>query len=233
MGFLIHGFFKSFSPWKDAFKEDWTWDTDNRSPDVFLCLDNKIACFHIDPVDMSTGTAAVRGNKAFTHGQHYWEVKLSDVYGTSVMVGVGTKDAVLHTNNYEYVNLIGKDSQSWGLSHKGEIWHNGKKRKFCEPFFDSTVIGILLDMDQGTLSYFKNNELLGVAFSGLCESTSELYPIVSSTATESEVEIGDRSCKYMSLQDQCWKTILKHVSEDKTESLPLPPTLCKYLKAKT
>lgn len=175
---------------------------------------------------MSTGTAAVRGSKAFTHGQHYWEVKLSDIYGTSVMVGVGTQNAVLHTSNYEYVNLIGRDSQSWGLSHKGELWHNGKKRQFCEPFFDSTVIGILLDMDQGTLSFFKNKKLLGVAFTGLCDNYSELYPIVSSTAAESEVEICDCSCKYTSLQDQCVKTILKYVPKDKVNELPLPPVIC-------
>jgi SPRY domain-containing SOCS box protein 3 len=182
---------------------------------------------------MSKGTAAVRGNKAFTHGQHYWEVKLSDVYGTSMMVGVGTKDAVLHTSNYEYVNLIGRDNNSWGLSHKGEIWHNGQKKKFCEPFFDSTVIGILLDLDQGNLSYFKNKEHLGVAFTGLGNNINELYPIVSSTATESEVEIGDRSCKYSSLQDQCWKTISKYVSKDKIGMLPLPLTLCEFLQSQT
>ncbi|KXJ20468.1 SPRY domain-containing SOCS box protein 3 isoform X1 [Exaiptasia diaphana] len=228
-GFLIEEHQDEFTPWTDSFKEHWTWDKNNRSPDVYLCLDNRLACFHTDPVTMSTGTAAVRGNKAFTHGKHYWEVKLSDIYGTSVMVGVGTKNAALHTGNYEYVNLIGRDKQSWGLSHKGEIWHNGIKTKFCDPFFDATVIGILLDMDFGTLSFFKNKQLLGVAFTGVGIDYPELYPIVSSTAAESEVEIGDCSCKYTSLQDQCCKTILKYVPKDKVNMLPLPPVICGIL----
>lgn len=179
---------------------------------------------------MSTGTAAVRGSKAFTHGQHYWEVKLNDVYGTSVMVGVCTKKATLHTGNYEYVNLIGRDKQSWGLSHKGELWHNGQKKKFCEPFFDNTVIGILLDMDRGTLLFFKNKQLLGVAFTGLCDDYCELYPVVSSTAAESEVEICESSCKYTSLQDQCCKTILKYVQKDRINELPLPPVICELIQ---
>ncbi|XP_032221392.1 SPRY domain-containing SOCS box protein 3 isoform X1 [Nematostella vectensis] len=219
-------------PWTSFFVEEWVWDFQSRSPNVYLCYHNKVACFHIDPVVESTGTAAVLGNKAFAHGQHYWEIKLTDVRGTSMMIGVATQDAMLHTDNYEYVNLVGRDQESWGLSHRGEIWHGGQKWKFCEPFFDSTVIGVLLDMDKGTISFFKNGQPLGVAFTGLQDRGCELYPIASSTASESEVELGYRCCKYSTLIDQCCMEIIKHVNRDNMNRLPLPGRICNLLKSK-
>ncbi len=36
-----------------------------------------------------------------------------------MMFGVATKKARLHVD--AFVNLLGEDSQSWGLSHKGNI----------------------------------------------------------------------------------------------------------------
>ena len=221
---------KSFHSWSETFHEQWVWNSEDKSPSVYLCLNDKVACFYIDPVIESTGTAGVRGTKAFTHGQHYWEVKLSSVFGTSIMIGVGTKEALLQTNDFEYVDLIGRDDQSWGLSYKGKIWHKGKCQNYCDPFYDSTFIGVLLDMDAGTLSYFKNGTSLGVAFTGLCSKGSAIYPIVSSTATLSEIELCDCSCRYVSLQDQCIMTIAKLVKKDKIDFLPLPRGICQSLK---
>ena len=51
-------------------------------------------------------------------GKHYWEVRLENrVFGTSMMIGVGTKKCRLHAD--AFVNVIGEDDQGWGLSHKG------------------------------------------------------------------------------------------------------------------
>ncbi len=62
----------------------------------------------------------------------------------------------------------GIDSESWGLSYKGFIWHNGRSRKYTEPFYErNTVIGVLLDLRAGTLTFFRNGVNLGVAFTGL------------------------------------------------------------------
>lgn len=45
----------------------------------------------------------------FIHGEHYWEVKfLEPPYGTSVMVGAGTKQALLHLGNYQFRNMLGE-----------------------------------------------------------------------------------------------------------------------------
>ena len=80
----------------------------------------------------------------------------------------------LHPINRWYYSLSlylipkpGMDDQSWGLSYKGTIWHNGKHQRYCEPFFDTnTKIGMLLNLYTGTLTFYKNGVNLGVAFRG-------------------------------------------------------------------
>ena len=53
--------------------------------------------------------SGVRGSKGFTEGEHYWEIRFCEpAWGTSVMIGVGTKDALLHLENNQFVDLLGQ-----------------------------------------------------------------------------------------------------------------------------
>lgn len=85
------------------------------------------------------------------------------------MFGIGTKDARLHANLFR--NLLGEDTNGWGLSHKGLLWHNGTVLHYTKRFKENqpTVIGILFDGIDGTLTYYKDGTCLGVAFRGLNE----------------------------------------------------------------
>ena len=63
----------------------------------------------------------------------YWEINVSQrIFGTSMMFGIGTKSARLHVD--AFVNMLGEDSRSWGLSHKGFLWNAGKQRPYTKPF---------------------------------------------------------------------------------------------------
>lgn len=116
------------------------------------------------------------------------------------------------------------DEESWGLSYKGYIWHGGLGLQYCEPFFErQTVIGCLLNMYRGTLSFTCNGQDLGVAFTGLPRGRGPLFPIVSSTATETELGLGIRSCRYLSLQDKCFSVVKNSLSNpEDVDKLPLP-----------
>lgn len=47
------------------------------------------------------------GTHGYTHGDHYWEVKLLEpCCGNSIMIGVCTEDADLKSTNF--INLIGE-----------------------------------------------------------------------------------------------------------------------------
>lgn len=59
------------------------WDECCKSSGAFLSCDNRKVSFHSD---YSCGTAAIRGTKELSDGQHYWEVKMtSPVYGTDMV----------------------------------------------------------------------------------------------------------------------------------------------------
>ncbi|XP_035252468.1 SPRY domain-containing SOCS box protein 3 isoform X1 [Anguilla anguilla] len=214
--------------------EHWEWDASSKSPAAQLSPCRQAVYFHTNMLLESEGTAGVRGTKGFTHGEHYWEIEFSEPpYGTSVMVGLGTKKALLHTGGYQFINLLGMDEESWGLSYKGVLWHGGRSRKYTEPFYDKmTVIGVLLNLDAGTLGFYRDGLSLGPAFSGLHEVGAPLFPLVSSTAPETEVQLGVRTTRLVSLQERCLNAIAQSLgsrtplgSRGPQDSLPLPPSL--------
>ena len=218
----------SDTPLKAGCAEHWTWDRWGKSHEVRL-LDRQqlVAQFH---PNWSNGTAAVRGNKPLNYGVHYWEVCVSQrVFGTSMMFGVCTKHARLHVS--AFTNLLGEDAHSWGLSHKGLLWHNGRWQQFAPPFRENqpTTIGMLFEWHNGTLSLYNDGKLLGVAFRGL-NIHEELYPAIASTAAKTEMTLGLRLRGFDSLQDRCRSVIAQYCRNNDIDELPLPSTIRSYIK---
>jgi SPRY domain-containing SOCS box protein 3 len=152
----------------------WAWSETDRSEQCILFgPSNEIALFH---PNWSFGSAAVRGAVPLNGGRHFWEIFVTErIFGTSVMFGVGTDLARLSA--VPYLNLLGENENSWGLSHKGYIWHGGKCSEFTTPFAENTPtrIGILFDGRKGTLEYYKDGRYLGVAFKGLDSIKVPIY----------------------------------------------------------
>lgn len=154
------------------------------------------------------------------------------IFGTSTMFGVGTEDCRLHSESY--TNLIGESRHGWALSHKGLIWNNGTRRRFCKPFEENTktTVGLLFDSKKGTLTIYKDGTELGVAFTGLDKVKKNLYPMVSSTAAR-VVVILDNCRKFYyhnSLLDRCCDQILSClIDRYDVNKLPLPDSLKEYL----
>ncbi|XP_034950300.1 SPRY domain-containing SOCS box protein 3-like [Chelonus insularis] len=178
---------------------EWTWDETLTGTTFRLSEDNLEVKFH--PF-YSNGTAAIRGNQLMKKGRHYyWEVKmLSLIYGTDVMVGVGTSKAEMNAIN-KYCSLLGHDRESWGLSYKGFIQHNGESKNYAPRFGKGSVIGIHLDTWRGTLQFFLNRKPLGIAFTGL--QGVELYPMACSTSAKSKMRITQSCSVPVSLQMEC------------------------------
>ncbi|XP_041262748.1 SPRY domain-containing SOCS box protein 3 isoform X3 [Onychostruthus taczanowskii] len=138
---------------------DWVWDDLNKSTATLLTCDNRKVNFHME---YSCGTAAIRGNKELAEGQHFWEIKMtSPVYGTDMMVGIGTSDVNLDKYRHTFCSLLGKDEDSWGLSYTGLLHHKGDKTNFSSRFGQGSIIGVHLDTWHGTLTFFKNRKCIG------------------------------------------------------------------------
>ncbi|KAG7203332.1 hypothetical protein KM043_010420 [Ampulex compressa] len=179
--------------------KEWTWDEKHATNAVELSRQNLEVKFH---PGYSNGTAAIKGNKPLAKGRHhFWEVKMiTPIYGTDVMVGVGTSKADLTSTREMFCSLLGYDQESWGFSYRGYIQHDGRARKYTSCFGQGSIVGIHLDTWRGTLQFFINRKPLGIAFCGLKEM---LYPMVSSTAAQIIMRITYSCSIPASLQTDC------------------------------
>lgn len=144
--------------------------------------------------------------------------------------GLGTKKARLHADSF--INLLGKDDQSWGLSHKGMLWHGGRWTYYAKPFRENvaTTVGVLFDGITGTLTYYKDNRCLGIAFRGLNEIKEPLYPIICSTAAKTEMYLDNMRRDFVNLQDRCRAVIVELINDKRDlEKLCLPSKIRNYL----
>ncbi|XP_061087531.1 SPRY domain-containing SOCS box protein 3-like isoform X2 [Conger conger] len=202
---------------------DWVWDDGSKSTASLLSSDSRKVNFH---TEYSCGTAAIRGNKELADGQHFWEIKMtSPVYGTDMMVGIGTSDVNLDKYRHTFCSLLGKDEDSWGLSYTGLLHHKGDKMNFSSRFGQGSIIGVHLDTWHGTLTFFKNRKCIGVAATNL--QNKKLYPMVCSTAAKSSMKV-IRSCfAPTSLQYLCCARLRQLLPDcaDTLGVLPLPPGL--------
>ncbi|XP_061611048.1 SPRY domain-containing SOCS box protein 3 isoform X1 [Phyllopteryx taeniolatus] len=142
----------------------WVWDQRLKSSGAFLSCDDRKVSFHSD---YSCGTAAIRGTRELADGQHFWEVKMtSPVYGTDMMVGIGTAEVNLEKFKYNFGSLLGHDEDSWGLSYTGLLQHKGEKVNFSSRFGQGSIIGLHLDTWHGTLTVYKNRRCVVCCRSG-------------------------------------------------------------------
>ncbi|XP_054155906.1 SPRY domain-containing SOCS box protein 4-like [Oppia nitens] len=212
--------------------DHWHWDCNDKSNEVVMYGPDLVTA-HFHP-KWSNGTAAVRGTRIVNRcsARFYWEIEISDrIFGTSMMFGVATKSARLHADSF--VNIVGEDQHSFGLSHKGLLWHNGRWQSYTRPFREneSTTVGLLYDSREGTLSYFKDRIFLGIAFTGLNLIDDDLYPIISSTAAKTEMTVSNMRREYYNLQDRCRDVILRSVqNRSDVMLLKLPMVMEKYLR---
>ncbi|XP_044729842.1 SPRY domain-containing SOCS box protein 3 isoform X2 [Chrysoperla carnea] len=186
---------------------NWAWDNKHLSRQTVLSNCDKDVRFH---PGYSSGTAAVRGNVICLPGYHYfWEIKmLTSLYGTDVMVGVGTEKAEIRVWAYRFCSVLGQDEHSWGYSYRGCRQHKGQFHSYGPRFGQGSIIGVHLDMCAGTIEFFHNRQPLGVAFQNV-GAVGALYPMVSSTAARSAMRIINAVSYPPNLQLDCLLTIGK------------------------
>lgn len=179
------------------------WNNEDRSLNIFVKEDDKLT-FHRHPVAQSTD--CIRGKVGYTRGLHVWQIHWpTRQRGTHAVVGVSTAEAPLHSVGY--TSLVGSNSESWGWDlGRNKLYHNCKNQPgvtypvFLEPdesFVLPDSLLVVLDMDEGTLSFIVDGQYLGVAFRGL--KGKKLYPIVSAVWGHCEITMRyinglDRKC---------------------------------------
>lgn len=201
------------------------WNPEDRSLNVFVKDDDRLT-FHRHPVAQSTD--GIRGKVGHARGLHAWQIHWpARQRGTHAVVGVATARAPLHSVGY--TALVGSDAESWGWDlGRSRLYHDGKNRPGVaypaflgpeEAFALPDSLLVVLDMDEGTLSFVVDGQYLGVAFRGL--KGKKLYPVVSAVWGHCEVTMRyinglDRKCSLL------WGTVGVGAGQEWVQKLPVP-----------
>jgi hypothetical protein len=121
-------------------------------------------------------------SEGFTTGQHYWEIQVeksaSGNSGTYEMfVGVG-EDKMSTKNCFVGQQCSSKGRRGWGYYSRGQKYSGSGYSYGTTYGKKGDVIGVLLDMDAGTLGFTVNGKDQGVAFTSIA-TQRRLYPCVS------------------------------------------------------
>lgn len=133
-----------------------TWNPSDKSSNITLSNGN-LTC------DMSANlSGSVRATLGKSSGKWYWECTPTH---TSNWIGIANSSASL-------TDEFAASTDGWAYRNTGVKSKNGDTA-YGASYTTSDVIGIALDMDGGTITFYKNNASQGVAFTGL---TGTMYP---------------------------------------------------------
>ena len=110
------------------------------------------------------------GTIGVSSGKWYWEVTQNSFSGsfTNSLVCIA-QDTV--TDDY-----VGLSANGYGYANSGLKWNSGSSSAYGATFTTNDIIGVALDMDAGTITFYKNNTSQGTAFTGL---SGTFFPALS------------------------------------------------------
>jgi len=96
-------------------------------------------------------------------GKWYWEHEV-------IAIGAESSFGIARPGDLGSHYVVGTSSTSWGLYVNGNLYHNGSVSTsgyMSGGFSNGDIIGVELDLDNGTLEFYKNGTGYGNAFTGL------------------------------------------------------------------
>jgi len=105
------------------------------------------------------GNPVALGSIGVSSGKWYWEI--TPITGAGFMIGISDNAGPYNARSYG-------SAYGWGYYFSnGNKYNNGTNSAYGATYTQNDVIGVALDMDAGTLTFYKNGTSQGVAYSGL------------------------------------------------------------------
>ena len=107
-------------------------------------------------------------------GKWYWEILNLD----------GNTSLGIANNAASRSDYVGADANGWSYFIDGNKYNGGSASSYGATYTDDDIIGVALDMDDGTLIFYKNNASQGTAFSSL---SGTMFPALSTSGASHNV----------------------------------------------
>eukprot|EP00928_Gymnodinium_smaydae_P060791 TRINITY_DN4458_c1_g1_i1.p1 TRINITY_DN4458_c1_g1~~TRINITY_DN4458_c1_g1_i1.p1 ORF type:complete len:490 (-),score=122.74 TRINITY_DN4458_c1_g1_i1:237-1706(-) len=111
----------------------------------------------------------VRANYGVTKGVFMYEVKVLEHPSVKMPETKPQHQNILRCGFSQPLTslFLGDTAEGWGWGGTGKKSHNNDFKDYGGPFGVGDVIGCVVDMDQGSISFLKNGEFMGVAFDNI------------------------------------------------------------------
>jgi hypothetical protein len=143
--------------------------------------------------DSASGTRyGTIGTIGVSSGKWYWEYEFS-AGGNSALLGITQKPFAVQMGSWP-----GEQTGDYGyFGSNGNKYTAGSGSAYGATFTTGDVIGVALDLDAGTLTFYKNNTSQGTAFSSI---TGTFFPAIgkgiTATGITSFINFGQRPFAY-------------------------------------
>jgi hypothetical protein len=131
-------------------------------------LDNRASATITDGnLSFTTGSATgglVVGTMAASSGKWYVEFTPTSSVANECFFGI---ENIAYPLTSADAYILGNNATSYAYRNSGLKVNNGSSTSYGASFTTSDVIGVALDLDAGTLTFYKNNTSQGVAFTGI------------------------------------------------------------------
>ena len=120
----------------------------------------------------------LHGTFGISSGKWYWEVLVQAVNsgtGNQGRMNTGVQQLAGDQNNY-----IGADAYGWSYNFDGKKINSGAVTTYGSPFYTAYVLGVALDMNAGSITFYNNGTSQGTAFTNV---TGEVFPALSAYQT--------------------------------------------------
>ena len=126
------------------------------------------------------------GTFGVSSGKWYWEMYMAST--GDAIIGVTTNPSL------DYRNYAGATSTSFVyLNYDGKKNTGASPASYGATFTNGDIIGVALDMDAGTITFYKNNSTQGQAFSSITGTASPIVSDAGNTLTSVIANFGQDS----------------------------------------
>eukprot|EP00928_Gymnodinium_smaydae_P071831 TRINITY_DN55313_c0_g1_i1.p1 TRINITY_DN55313_c0_g1~~TRINITY_DN55313_c0_g1_i1.p1 ORF type:complete len:514 (-),score=94.72 TRINITY_DN55313_c0_g1_i1:180-1637(-) len=132
-----------------------------------------VGCLHEDGFQYLW--KGVRSNYGVSSGVYMFEVKVLENHSVKMPETKPENQNILRCGFSQPLTslFLGDTAEGWGWGGTGKRSHNNEFSDYGGSFSVGDVLGCIVDLDQGTISYMKNGEFMGVAFDNLPAATTQ------------------------------------------------------------